>query len=66
MKLVIDDDVCQGHGRCYRIAPDVLGYDDEGYVTPRDEPIEFPADRRMVAEEIVGTCPEQAITLIDD
>jgi ferredoxin len=66
MKLLIDNEVCQGHGRCYRIAPDVLGDDDEGYVTPRGVPIEFPADRRALAEEVVGTCPEQAITLIDD
>jgi ferredoxin len=66
VKLVIDPAICTGHGRCYGLAPDVLGYDDEGYVTPRGEPVEFPADRRDVAEEIVGSCPEQAITLIDD
>jgi len=66
MKLLIDGEICQGHGRCYRLAPDLLGYDDEGYVTPRDEPIDFPAGERPLAEEIVGTCPEQAISLIDD
>jgi ferredoxin len=66
VKLLVDAESCTGHGRCYRLAPDVLGFDDEGYVTPRGEPIEFPADQRDVAEEIVGSCPEQAITLIDD
>jgi len=66
VKLLIDPKVCTGHGRCYNLAPDVLAYDDEGYVTPRGEPIEFPTGRRDVAEEIVGSCPEQAITLIDD
>lgn len=66
MKLLIDPDVCTGHGRCYSLAPDVLACDDEGYVTPRGEPIEFPAEQHAAAEEIVGSCPEQAITLIDD
>ena len=65
MKLLVDGAVCTGHGRCYRLAPDVLSYDDEGYVAIRDEPIAFPSDQRELAEEIVGTCPEQAISLID-
>jgi ferredoxin len=66
MKLLVDDKVCQGHGRCYRLAPELLESDDEGYITPRGVPIDFPADQRAVAEEIVGTCPEQAISLIND
>jgi ferredoxin len=66
VKLLIDANVCTGHGRCYNLAPDLLGYDEEGYVTPRGEPIEFLAGQRDVAEEVVGSCPEQAITLIDD
>ena len=66
MKLQIDAGVCTGHGRCYSLAPGVLACDDEGYVAPRGEPIEFPADQRALAEEVVGSCPEQAITLIDD
>ena len=66
MKLLIDDDVCMGHGRCYRLAPDVLACDDEGYVTPRGEPIEFPADQHGAAEEIVGYLPRAGDLLIDD
>ncbi len=66
MKLLIDEGTCTGHGRCYRLAPDVLSYDDEGYVVPRGEPVEFPAGQRALAEEIVGSCPEMAIQLIED
>jgi ferredoxin len=44
----------------------VIGCDDEGYATPSGEPIEFGAGQRDLAEEIVGSCPERAITLIDD
>lgn len=66
MKLFVDADVCMGHGRCYRLAPTVLSADDEGYTSVRGKPIEFPEDMRDLAEEIVGTCPEQAISLIED
>jgi ferredoxin len=53
-----------GHGRCYVMAPDLLAYDDEGYVTIRDETILVPLDQVEAAEHVAGTCPEQAITLI--
>ena len=64
MKLAVDGEICMGHGRCYRIAPDLLTYDDEGYVTIRDETIDVPEAQYELAEEAEGTCPEGAITLI--
>ena len=64
MKLTVDGASCMGHGRCYQVAPDLLTFDDEGYVTIRDETIDVPADLLDVAEEAAGTCPEQAIALI--
>jgi ferredoxin len=58
---------CQGHGRCYTLAPQLLSSDDEGYVTiSGGDPIEVPEDMRELAENVVGSCPENAITLIDD
>ena len=53
-----------GHGRCYQMAPDLLSYDDEGYVTIRDHTIDVPPDQLEAAEDAEGTCPEQAITLL--
>jgi ferredoxin len=53
-----------GHGRCYQMAPDLLTYDDEGYVTIRDQMIDVPASQVEAAEDAEGTCPEQAIRLI--
>ena len=64
MRLRVDDTSCMGHGRCYQMAPDLLTYDDEGYVTIRGETIEVPADQVEAAEDAAGTCPEQAISLI--
>ena len=64
MKLTVDGANCMGQGRCYRMAPDLLAYDDEGYVTIRDQTIDVPADQVEAAEDAEGTCPEQAIRLI--
>ena len=55
-----------GHGRCYQLAPDLLTFDDEGFVTIRGETIDVPADQREAAEDAAGTCPEQAIALLED
>jgi ferredoxin len=46
------------------MAPDLLSYDDEGYVTIRDQTIDVPAGQAEAAEDAEGTCPEQAIRLI--
>jgi ferredoxin len=64
VKLTIDGKSCMGHGRCYMMAPDLLAYDDEGYVTIRDQTIDVPADQAEAAGDAEGTCPEQAITLL--
>ncbi len=66
MKMTVDGDQCMGHGRCYRLLPDLLSYDEEGFVTIRDQMIEVPPDRQELAEEAEGTCPEGAISLIRD
>jgi ferredoxin len=64
VKLTVDGASCMGHGRCYQVAPDLLTFDDEGYVTIRDETIDVSSDLLEAAEDAAGTCPEQAITLI--
>lgn len=66
MKMTVDGEQCMGHGRCYRLLPDLLSSDDEGYVTIRDQTIEVPPDQWELAEEAEGTCPEGAILLIRD
>jgi ferredoxin len=58
---------CQGHGRCYTLAPQLLSSDDEGYVTIRGGyPIDVLDHLQDLAREVEGTCPESAISLIDE
>jgi ferredoxin len=64
--MSVDGEQCMGHGRCYRLLPDLLDCDDEGYVTIRDGTIEIPSALVDLAEEAEGSCPEGAITLIRD
>ena len=64
MKLYIDPEQCTGHGRCYRLAPDLLAPDEEGYVSLRGVAVDVPAEQAPFAEEAEGTCPEGAISLL--
>jgi ferredoxin len=67
MKLSVRADGCRGHGRCYTLAPDLLeDDDDEGYVTARGQVIDVPADQVDAARNAAGSCPERAITLLED
>ena len=62
MKMTIDAEMCTGHGRCYTLAPQLLGYDDEGFVTERGQTIDVPSGMEDAAREAAMSCPEGAIT----
>jgi ferredoxin len=66
VRITVDGDSCMGHGRCYTLAPDLLGYDDEGFVTIRDQVVEVPPDQVEVARNAAATCPEGAVVLLED
>ena len=65
MKIRVDAHLCTGHGRCYTVAPELLSYDDEGFVTIRGTAIEVPPDQANAARDAANSCPEGAITLED-
>jgi len=62
VRIHIDEAKCQGHGRCYALAPDLVEADDlgngreigDGTVAPHQE-----QDARKAAQN----CPEQAVLL---
>jgi ferredoxin len=61
LKVRIDSERCQGHGRCYSLAPAVFESDDEGYGRVVSE--EIPEELRSKAELGEASCPERAIFL---
>lgn len=67
MKLVVDLEKCQGHGKCYLIAPTLFEPEDD-WGRPRvKHPVIDDDDigRVDLAEEAVNNCPERAIRLED-
>ncbi|MFI6924649.1 ferredoxin [Nonomuraea spiralis] len=65
MKAQIDPGRCQGHGRCYDLAPDLFGEDDEGYGTVLGDGAVAPGQERT-ARLAVSNCPEHAIDLVGE
>ena len=64
MDLKINSAVCQGHGRCYGLAPDVIECDDQGFPAKPDVLLPVPPGEESIAQEVVGSCPEGAISLL--
>jgi ferredoxin len=65
VKLQINSDLCQGHGRCYDLAPDLFGDDDEGYGQVLGDGT-VSADKEHDARKAVANCPEHAIELVEE
>ena len=64
MRIVYDRDACQGHGRCYSLAPALFDSDDEGYavvLVDGDVPVEHEGAARLAADN----CPEFAIGIVE-
>jgi ferredoxin len=66
MRVEIDAEMCQGHGRCAVVCPELFDVDDSGYGFVRTEvPDAVTADLVSRARQAVLNCPERAITLIE-
>jgi ferredoxin len=65
MRVRIDGEVCQGHGRCYDLAPGLFGADDEGYGQVLGDGV-VPQDAARDARLAALNCPEQAIELLEE
>ena len=62
MRIILDSEKCQGHGRCYALAPDLFDTDDEGYAILLATG-EVPAGQEANAALAADNCPEYAITV---
>ncbi len=64
MRIVIDADKCQGHNRCYALAPDLVDVDDMGMALVRGDGV-VPAGSEDKANLLVANCPEYAISVVE-
>lgn len=64
MKIEIDTGRCQGHGRCYDLAPELFGEDDEGYGTVLGDG-DVPPEQEHAARLAASNCPERAINVTE-
>lgn len=65
MKVQINSELCQGHGRCYDLAPGLFGADEEGYGQVLGDGI-VSEETEHDANLAVLNCPEQAIELLEE
>ena len=65
MRVHVDADKCQGHNRCYSIAPELFDVDDLGYADEVGDGT-VPAGHEERARLAVMNCPEHAIELTED
>ena len=63
-RLVVDLKRCQGHARCYAIAPETFAIDEQGYGHVI-EGREASFDEANV-QKAIKNCPERAIILIEE
>lgn len=65
MRIRVDADRCQGHARCYGLAPELFDVDDYGQATVRGDgmvPVELEGKARLA----VANCPEYAVQEVPD
>ena len=66
MRVKIDAELCTGHGRCARYAPNVYRLDDDGYNIDRGTVVGVPPGEEKNATLGMKSCPERAIVIVED
>lgn len=61
MQVHVDPERCQGHSRCYDLAPEVFDVDELGNAFERNDGV-VPPGLEDKARLAVANCPERAIT----
>jgi ferredoxin len=64
MKVHVDQDKCQGHNRCFAIAPELFDVDDLGQAHELGDG-SVPPDLEEKARLAAANCPEYAIAIED-
>ena len=61
VRITLDTERCEGHGRCYDIAADVFQPDDEGHAQLVDPSGAVSPEHERQTVAAVRNCPEQAL-----
>ena len=64
MRIVVDRDLCQGHGVCESEAPELFSVSKKGELSVLDEAP--PEALRKRAELAVKYCPTHALKIVED
>jgi ferredoxin len=64
VRIRIDPDKCQGHARCFALAPELFAVDDYGQASVIVD--EVPPELVERADLAIANCPEYAIARVDD
>jgi ferredoxin len=65
VKVQIDSERCQGHGRCYDLAPGLFGEDEEGFGQVLGDGV-VTSGREREARLAVANCPERAVEIVEE
>jgi len=66
MKVAVDRSTCVGHAQCSAICPSVFGSDELGYAVLVTADGVVPAGDEGDARLAVDSCPERALSLVED
>jgi len=64
VKFVVDAALCNGHGQCYAVAPEVYDLDDDGNNAAAGTTAEVPPGQEDAARAGASACPEAAIQVV--
>ncbi len=65
MKICVESEKCQGHNRCFVVAPDLFELDEYGYAHEVNDGVVPPGEEEK-ARLAVANCPEQAIIVVEE
>jgi ferredoxin len=60
----VDPNKCQGHNRCYSLAPELFDVDDLGMASEKGDGI-VPPELANEARRAAANCPEYAISITE-
>ena len=64
MRVLVNPEKCQGHGRCAALAPELFDLDDYGMSTVVGDGTVSSQQQRVV-QLVAANCPEFAVEVVD-